>query len=49
MEKIREIIGINGFTLKWIAIITMVIDHTGMMFFPYSSIPRDVYKRQIPD
>ena len=48
MEKIREIIGINGFTLKWIAIITMVIDHTGMMFFPYSSIPRIVGRMAFP-
>lgn len=29
-----ETLGINGFVLKWIAIVTMVIDHTGAVLYP---------------
>lgn len=29
-----ESIGINGFVLKWIAIVTMVIDHIGAILYP---------------
>ena len=39
MEEMEEIegmqrIGINGFTLKWIAIVSMLIDHMGAILFP---------------
>lgn len=27
-------VGLSAFVLKWIAVITMLIDHTGMMLFP---------------
>lgn len=31
----KEINGINRFALKWIAILTMVTDHVGVVFFPH--------------
>lgn len=33
MEGMQRI-GINGFTLKWIAIVSMLIDHMGAILFP---------------
>ncbi len=39
---------INGFTLKWIALITMAIDHTGMVLFPRCTIMRIVGRLAFP-
>ena len=32
--------GINSFQLKWIAVITMIIDHTGAVLFPDNMVFR---------
>lgn len=40
--------GINGFTLKWIAMITMIIDHTGMALFPQYIILRIIGRLAFP-
>lgn len=40
--------GINGFTLKWIAMISMIIDHTGMVLFPQYRILRIVGRLAFP-
>lgn len=49
MEKARvRSFGINGFTLKWIAIITMVTDHAGLLFFPDNPWPRCVGRLAFP-
>lgn len=49
MEKVQaRSFGINVFTLKWIAIITMVVDHVGMLFFPDHPWPRCVGRLAFP-
>ena len=40
--------GINGFTLKWIAMISMLIDHTGMVLFPQYRILRIIGRLAFP-
>ena len=40
--------GLNGFTLKWIAMLTMLIDHTGMVLFPQYRIFRIVGRLAFP-
>lgn len=40
--------GIDGFTLKWIALITMAIDHTGMVLFPQYRIMRFIGRLAFP-
>lgn len=40
--------GINGFTLKWIAMLTMIIDHTGMVLFPQYMILRIIGRMAFP-
>lgn len=40
--------GINGFTLKWIAMITMMIDHMGLMLFPQYPIFRIIGRLAFP-
>lgn len=40
--------GMNGFVLKWIAMISMVIDHTGMVLFPQYPIMRVIGRLAFP-
>lgn len=40
--------GINGFTLKWIAMISMVIDHIGYVLFPQHMIFRIIGRLAFP-
>lgn len=40
--------GFNGFTLKWIAVITMIIDHVGMGLFPQYPIMRIIGRFAFP-
>lgn len=46
MKKFR--FGINGFTLKWIAIITMIIDHVGAVLYPQYIILRIIGRISFP-
>lgn len=46
MEESR--IGISGFTLKWIAIITMIIDHVGAVLYPQYLILRIIGRIAFP-
>lgn len=41
-------IGISGFTLKWIAIITMIIDHVGAVLYPQYLILRMIGRIAFP-
>ncbi len=41
-------IGINGFTLKWIAIITMLIDHIGATLYPQYTCLRIIGRMSFP-
>ena len=40
--------GIDGFTLKWIALITMAIDHIGMVLFPQYIVMRLIGRLAFP-
>lgn len=40
--------GINGFTLKWIAMLTMIMDHTGMVLFPQYIVLRIIGRLAFP-
>ena len=40
--------GINTFTLKWIAIISMLIDHIGLVLFPEEQIFRIIGRLAFP-
>lgn len=40
--------GINGFTLKWIAIITMTIDHVGAVLYPQYTMLRMIGRISFP-
>lgn len=40
--------GISGFTLKWIAIVSMVIDHTGAILYPEYPIFRIIGRLAFP-
>lgn len=40
--------GINGFTLKWIALVSMLIDHTGMALFPQYTFMRMIGRLAFP-
>lgn len=46
MKKLRY--GINGFTLKWIAIITMLIDHIGAILYPQYLVLRMIGRIAFP-
>ena len=46
MEKSKN--GISGFTLKWIAIITMIIDHVGAALYPQHLILRIIGRIAFP-
>lgn len=46
MEKLRN--GISGFTLKWIAIITMMIDHVGAVLYPQNLWLREIGRISFP-
>ena len=46
-EKLQKW-GLNGFTLKWIALITMIIDHTGATLFPEHMIFRIIGRLAFP-
>lgn len=48
MEKKQELFGINGFTLKCIAMICMLIDHTGAVLFPQYRILRVIGRIAFP-
>lgn len=49
MEQIsRKKWGINGFILKWIAMVSMAIDHTGMVLFPQYRIFRIIGRLAFP-
>ncbi len=47
-EQAKPRIGLNGFTLKMIAMITMAIDHTGMVLFPQYMIFRIIGRLAFP-
>ncbi len=40
--------GINSFQLKWIAVITMIIDHTGAVLFPDNMVFRYIGRIAFP-
>lgn len=40
--------GLNGFTLKWIAMLTMLVDHTGMALFPQYPVLRIIGRLAFP-
>ena len=40
--------GINSFQLKWIAVITMIIDHTGAVLFPDDMVFRYIGRIAFP-
>lgn len=40
--------GLNGFALKWIAMLTMAIDHTGMVLFPQYPVMRIIGRLAFP-
>lgn len=43
-----ETIGISSFSLKWIAILTMIIDHVGYVLFPQEIIFRKIGRIAFP-
>lgn len=48
MEDRKEIFGINGFALKCIAMVCMLIDHTGAVLFPQYMILRVIGRLAFP-
>lgn len=48
MEKIRSYIGLNSFQLKILAIVTMMLDHIGAVFFPKILIFRIIGRISFP-
>lgn len=48
MEDRKEMFGINGFTLKCIAMACMLIDHTGAVLFPQYMILRVIGRLAFP-
>lgn len=48
MEEKQEIFGLNGFGLKCIAMVCMLIDHTGAVLFPQYRILRMVGRLAFP-
>lgn len=48
MEQIKTKISLNSFQLKWIAIITMAIDHTGAILFPSLPVFRYIGRIAFP-
>lgn len=48
MEEKQQAIGLNGFTLKCIAMICMLIDHTGAVLFPQYLILRMIGRLAFP-
>lgn len=47
-EMTEKRFGLNGFALKWIAVVTMAIDHTGMALFPQYVIFRIIGRLAFP-
>ena len=48
MEEKQEIFGLNGFVLKCIAMVCMLIDHTGAVLFPQYRILRIIGRIAFP-